>query len=279
MSLITLTLRSFRWKILLNPFQNISTLVLFRWQVGGLFVNNMISRMGEFTRAYWTGHKSAISKSTVMATIVVERVLDVFSIALVAVLVLFFIGFDKLNSLLNFQNVITAFIILLILILSITWIMKRFDKEFLFQKLKNLLPAKMAPMLDNFVAGLKIVQDKEELVKISLLSPIIWSIDIAIIAVVSTSLELNLTLMQAGFVMVGFILGAMIPAPAAVATYEGGGVAALAILGIEKSLALSFILLLHASQLFLITSLGIPVLIIEGFNPKKLFENTKNNSG
>lgn len=279
-SLVTFFLRALRWQILLQPFQKIATFTLLRLQIGGLLINNLLPlRMGELARAYWTGHKTAISRSTILATIFLERILDVSSIAFLAVLLLFAMGFYQLNTLLNFRNAAIFFSVILTLCLSIRWIKERLGKNLVSQKLKNHLPETMLGALENFLSGLKIVQNKTEIIKLSSLSLLIWCVDITILLIFSRSLSFNLTWRQSGLTMVGLILGALIPAPGGVTTYEGGGVAALTFLGIKKSLALSFMLLLHAAQLFWVTLLGIPVLLMEGFSPKKLLKNSSGNSG
>ena len=101
-------------------------------------------------------------------------------------------------------------------------------------------------------------------------------VGIAAVAIISRCLGLDLSWPQAGLLMVGLILGVMIPAaPGAAGTYEAGGVAALGILGFERTLSFSFILLLHSFQFVSILTLGIPVLIAEGFNPKEMMREAQ----
>src|SRR3989344_1013263 len=108
-SLITFWLRAVRWRILLSPFQKIPLLTLLRWHIGALLINNLLPlRMGEITRAYWAGHKSSISKSTIFATIVLERLLDVLSLASITVALLFYMGVGRMDSFLTGGNLAAA---------------------------------------------------------------------------------------------------------------------------------------------------------------------------
>src|SRR5438105_9587376 len=51
LSLATFWLRARRWKIMLAPFQDLPASTLMRWQIGGLFINNILPlRAGEFAR-------------------------------------------------------------------------------------------------------------------------------------------------------------------------------------------------------------------------------------
>jgi uncharacterized membrane protein YbhN (UPF0104 family) len=71
----------------------------------------------------------------------------------------------------------------------------------------------------------------------------------------------------------------MVPAaPGAAGTYEAGGVAALGMLGVDQTLALSFVLLIHVVQFLVVLAAGIPILIAEGFNPKALMKTTETES-
>lgn len=271
-------LRAVRWQILLQPFQTVPQLALLRWQIGALLINNLLPlRMGELGRAYWAGHKTTIPKSTVFATIVLERILDLATIASIAVLFLILTGLFKMNSLFTFKKGILIVLIGCAALAIYKFYGSKISKNELLNKLKSFLPEKIHLIFEKFVHGLGIIKDKKEFSKVTLISPIIWSVDITIILIVSGALNLNINWLESGIVLVGLLLGVMIPAaPGAAGTYEAGGVAALSLLGVEKTLALSFILLLHSFQFLVVLILGIPILIAEGFNPKTIFQNMKN---
>lgn len=276
-SLITFWLRALRWKILLKPFQKISTLILARWQIGGLLINNFLPlRIGELARTYWAGHKSTLSKSTVLATIMCERILDIASIAFLSILLLFLTGYYKLMNLVMVQNILIAFSVLFIVILFFKFYLNRFNHLSFSSKLKNTLPEKWVLLFEKFISGLKIFKNGTELTKVIFISLVTWSVDIAIVMILSESLKLNLSWSQSGLTMAGLVLGVMVPAaPGAIGTYEAGGVAALMFMGFEKTVALSFVFFLHAFQYLFILMIGIPILMIEGFNPKKMLKNEK----
>ena len=277
-SAATFWLRAARWQILLEPFQKIKALTLLRWQIGGLLINNLLPlRMGEIARAYWAGHKSAISKSAVMATIVVERVLDISSIAVLGMVILFVTGFYRCNfSCLTFKNSLLFLILISTLVMICRFYSQRLTAQALMNKARAVLSEKLFSMMEKFITGLKILKDKREVIKVFSLSLVIWSIDIGALAVISRTLNLNLTWIKSGLVTIGLILGVMVPAaPGAAGTYEAGGVAALSLIGVEKTLALSFILLLHTFQYLYVLMIGIPVLIMEGFHPKQFMKSMK----
>lgn len=276
-SLFSFYVRGYRWQVLLQPFQKIRTFVLIRWQVGGLLVNNLLPlRMGEVARAYWAGHKSSISKTSVFATIVMERFLDVASIGLASILFLAMLGLNQGEAKGRFQIAVAATVLFAAAIGAAVLYWKRSDKTKLREKLDRLLPQKISALIHKFASGLSIFQDRSGLAKVTLLSPFIWSLDIIVLQIFSRSLDLDLTFLQAGLLVVGLILGVMVPAaPGAAGTYEAGGVAALTLMGFDKTRAFSFVLLLHAFQYVFIMILGIPCLAMEGFNPKQMYAEMK----
>lgn len=82
-------LKALRWSLLLSPTHQVSGLKLVPSMMAGAVGNNLLpAHAGEVVRVYFAGNKFAIPKSTVLATLVVERLLDViivvvlFSIAM-----------------------------------------------------------------------------------------------------------------------------------------------------------------------------------------------------
>ncbi len=273
-SLIAFYLRAVRWQILLLPFQKISPWVLLRWQVGGILVNNLLPlRMGELARGYWAGHKSSVPKSTVIATIVLERSFDLAALIMITAVLFPLMGITKGNPHFTPRNIVLGFIMAAALLAGALFLFKKKSPETLLVKLKKLLPEKLGTIIGNFITGLHVLKDKKEVIKLLLLSPFIWAVDIFVIAIFSRSLDLNLSWLESGVTMGGLVLGMMVPAaPGAVGTYEAGGVHALALIGRDPTLAFSFIALLHVLQMAFIFLVGIPALMIEGFNPKKFYK-------
>jgi len=84
-------LKAVRWSLLLSPAKKISGAQLVPAMMAGAAGNNLLpAHIGELVRVYFAGKKFDVSKSTVLATLVVERLFDlitvlvIFSIALLA---------------------------------------------------------------------------------------------------------------------------------------------------------------------------------------------------
>ncbi len=80
--------RAWRWRILLYPIKRVGTGEAFGPMMLGFFGNNVLpAHMGEFLRMFVAAHHFKVTNAAVLATLVVERVLD-----MVAVAVLFGLG-------------------------------------------------------------------------------------------------------------------------------------------------------------------------------------------
>jgi uncharacterized protein (TIRG00374 family) len=82
-------LRSYRWGIILRPLEKIDQLSLFSvTAVGFLAIAAIPARLGELARPYLIAKRSKIKMSSALGTVIVERVLDSFSVLTIAVIVL-----------------------------------------------------------------------------------------------------------------------------------------------------------------------------------------------
>ena len=73
-------LRAFRWRYLLDPIRRLDTGALFSSLMIGYAANTVVpAHLGEFLRAFVLSKKRRVAMSSVFATIVVERIIDVFT--------------------------------------------------------------------------------------------------------------------------------------------------------------------------------------------------------
>ena len=82
--LISHFLRALRWKIFLLPITKINTKSLFSAVAIGYPANSFLpGHMGGLIRAFYLGRKHDILISTSLASILLERIIDVFSLAII----------------------------------------------------------------------------------------------------------------------------------------------------------------------------------------------------
>ena len=81
--LVSLLFRSLRWQTLLRHMRLIKVTRLYPAVIVGYMANNLLPmRMGELVRSYYVGEREGISKTSALATIFIERLLDALTLLL-----------------------------------------------------------------------------------------------------------------------------------------------------------------------------------------------------
>jgi len=89
--LFSFWLRALRWHYLMAPIKRITPGPLFSALMIGFMANNLLpAHLGEFVRAYVLGRRESVSKSSVLATVVVERIFDGLTILTLFLVSVFF---------------------------------------------------------------------------------------------------------------------------------------------------------------------------------------------
>jgi glycosyltransferase 2 family protein len=93
--LISHWLRAERWRLLLHKEQgNLPRTTLFAGVMMGYFFNNLIPRLGEITRPVYVARQQGLSSSNLIGTIVVERLIDLLTMALLALFAVIYLVSD-----------------------------------------------------------------------------------------------------------------------------------------------------------------------------------------
>lgn len=260
LSLMTNIFRSYRWKFVLDPIQKIGIPSLFSGVAIGYMANNLLpARLGEFVRAYIIGKKEGISKTSTLATIVVERIFDGLTLLFFLVLISLFFSMPVWVKRVGFIAAV------FFLSLSAFLIILMFNKDIgvrLVERGLGFFSSRMGKrasrLSDYFLSGLAIVNHKKDIAIVFLFSVIVWLVEGTTYYVVSLSFDINLPLYVPILTVVIVNLGIMIPsAPGYIGTFEFFCISALALFFVEESTALSFAIVLHAVLFVPITVIGL----------------------
>jgi len=273
LAVVSLWVRAYRWKYLLSPVKKIGIPSLFSSTMIGFMANNLLpARLGEFIRAYSIGSKENISKSSALATIVIERVFDGFTVLsfLAIVLVFFdFPGWVRKGGYFAFGFFMGVLVFLIFLRLRTKKVIKRMDSLLRFlpvsarDKLKN--------MLYSFAEGLQVLKNSGDLVMVIIFSVAVWLVMASAFEFAIMAFDLKVPIYAAFVLMVILALGVMIPSsPGFVGTYHYLCIASLALFAISKDVALSFSIVAHASGFIPITLIGLYYLWRESLSLRSL---------
>jgi uncharacterized protein (TIRG00374 family) len=250
-------IRALRWKYLMAPIKKDCSLSnLFGAVMIGYAVNNVLPRVGELVRPYVLGQKEKVSKSATLATVVVERILDLLSFYFITcvALAVYPHALDPFFS--NAESVrpffyIGAFAGLCFFLL----LFFKADTFFRYCMLmKKITPkkysAKIDHILDSFARGLGVIKMKDKFAVIILLSIAIQGIYalgmyepfFAFSSLVKPELDFGASVVLLIVSSIAWIL----PAPGAMGTYHSFlTIAMVKLYGVDTATALSYSIVTH----------------------------------
>ena len=267
--------RALRWKFILDPLKKISTRNLFEVVMIGNLANNILpARIGEVVRAVVLGKTEGISKIASLATIVMERILDVITLVIILIIASRYLplGGSKNNIIIIAATASVCF-------LSLFLILLKYRQEWLFKTSKKFLEPispKIAlhaqKSLHNFLEGLQVLKQGKHLIAISFLSGIIGLVLGAIYYFVAIGFDIKLSLPGLLFLLSVICLGIMIPSsPGFIGTFHYFCIQALFLLGVkDKNLALSYAIVVHLIQYIPESLLGLLFFWKKGFSLREI---------
>jgi len=266
--MVIFALRAYRWKYLLILQKNIPFFPVFSATSIGFFANNVLPfRAGEFLRAYVIGRGENVSKSAVLGTIVVERIIDVLTLLFIAVIAIIFLPIPKTPQyeMIKYFGIILLIIELSVIIFCFMLVTRRnFTLRFTDRVLK-ILPGKIQEggknIIKSFLDGLEIMKATQHFFRLIVSSFAIWFVAFLQIYIMLSAFNVNLnifTMIVASIVNMVLISFALtIPsAPGFVGTFHAAAKEGLVMFSVDANIASGFSVLLHASSYLPITLTG-----------------------
>ena len=246
--------RGARWRILLAPIAPLRYRRVLGYTYIGYLANNVLpARLGELYRSHALGEGEGVSRTTVLGTVVVERVVDtvmVVAIAAVAVLVLSVRGAMSSAVLLGL-----AFISLVVIVLGLGIAAHRLPGAARATEIIARRP-RLLELLRRLREGLAVAGRPSVLIGAIAFSALAWAGSTATFLAAGQAVGVQLTLAQAALMTSGVALVSIVPAgPGFVGTFELTVVAIADSLGIPRDSAFALGLLVHL-VILATTSLG-----------------------
>jgi len=262
-------LRSYRWGVILQPMEKIDQFILFSvTSVGFLAIASIPARIGELARPYLISKRSSIKMSSALGTILVERVLDSFTVLAIAVIVLFLTDLPPWMI----KSSIIFFLLALVMFCFIVFLILRRDAALkLINRILSKLPGKFAHKIDevihHFIDGFQIITNIKFLLYLFFLSTFVWLVDVLAIYMLLKAFGFTLPVMASFVVMIILIVGIAIPtAPGYIGNWHFACVLALSFFGLAKVEALSFAVVYHFLSMLIVVVLGIVFLPFNKFS-------------
>jgi glycosyltransferase 2 family protein len=269
--------RAWRWRYLLLSLKPVPVIPLFRSTMLGFLGNYLLPlHAGELVRAVSIGQTQNISKSSALGSIVLERILDGITLALIPFLLIAVLDLPawvvQINAVLFGIYVVgLAFVMLS----ALGWRMDIWLKWLL-----RLLPQRMAFRLgwtaDLFFQGMNGLNRLRVLLPVSFLSLLCWLLHGMYYYLLFQALDLNLSLWAALILQAVIGIGIMLPAgPGYVGNFEYATVLGLALFGIDKEEAFAYSLLAHSFQFFPVVFVGLLLAVRGGLSRRVEAQKTE----
>ena len=252
-------LRALRWKLLFKMKDGVNTYSLFQYELIGYFGNNILPlRLGELLRTYMLGKQYSLPKPYVFGTIVLERILDTFSLVFLSLLLLIIYPLNDFIRNYIYLGILISLVILFLLLALNKMNLVKINKGFL-------------SFIARFVDGFKNIKYKK-IPNLSILSILIWCVYWLDVHLIQAAFGFSMTISHSLLLLVVTTLFMSIPsAPGMIGTFHLGVKYVMVILFVDSyifttSQVASFAIVLHAYGYISYTVIGAIYFVRSQFN-------------
>jgi len=252
--LVDVGARGARWRALLAPIRPLPYPHVLGYTYVGYLANNVLpARLGELVRSHALGEGEGISRTTVLGTVVVERIVDtliVVGVAAVAVVLLDVGGVVSTAVVLG-----AGFVGVLLVGLALAVTSHRLPGAQRVTALAERVP-KALELARRLRDGLAVVGRPSAVGAAVLLSILAWSASIATFVIAGAAVGITLSPVQGALLSSGVALATIVPSgPGYLGTFELTAVGIASQYGVDTNAAFALALLAHA-MILLVTSVG-----------------------
>jgi uncharacterized protein (TIRG00374 family) len=283
-------LRAWRWTLLLNVLpsnqnkqpERVPIVLAFKSLMIGYMANYAAPRLGEVVRTSHMAARRHLPFGSVLGTVIAERVLDVFSLALALLTLPILLGpdlqrvwlevFNDVDSSRFGTTILWGFLILSVLVVGAVLFIRK-------KRAREGSSSKVAALILSFKDGVASILRTGKFVQLSLSTVLIWACYTLMgfwpFYIFGMTETYGLTIVQGWSLMLLGSIGVLIPSPGGIGSYHYIAITALVGLwGVEQSTASSYAIFTHGGQLILYVIIGFAVLISDGSSWSELMTTT-----
>ena len=281
---INMIVRSYRWGLILKQYKKkISLKTLINFTAIGFFINFLPGRVGEIARGILIARKEKINQSYGLASVIIERLIDVLMVVILFLVSLSFIRDNNTPFMMNLKKIsyfmlpIIVFVFLLFYFINSKKIFSYVEKTICF--LAKILPHKFREkavnFMVNFIKGLRLNLRFVDFLKLFLSSLLVWIVLIPFYWILMKGFDINVSLFETIPFFSITVIAAAIPTPGMAGSLDAGAkLGLIALFKVTESTAVAYTLVFHFLILLLITIFGLISLWMQGLN-FKMIKNIK----
>jgi uncharacterized protein (TIRG00374 family) len=278
--------RAVRWRYLLSPIGPTRFRTVFRATIIGFAALGLLpARAGDVLRPYLVSRQEGLSLSSLFATIVVERVLDL--IAVLSLLALYVTLGADVSGLSSAQvRLVEMFGLAALLLAVVLWVLASHPKrvEELAMSAGRVLPhavaRKLATIAHAFSVGLAVARRPRELVPAVLWSFVIWTIGALEVWIVTRAFGMALPFAGSFLVQALLVVGVAVPTPAGAGSFhEAYRYGMTTFFAAPNDAAIAAAIVLHAISFGPVILLGLVFMAQDGLSLGRLKEMAREAPG
>lgn len=258
-------LRSMRWGAILSPLVKVDLKTLFPVTCIGFMAITLIPmRAGEIVRPSLISIKKQIPLSSTVATVLVERVIDILALVTILFLILVVL---PLPAWVFASGAVFLGISLLLVVIMALFVVKTEESTKFFSPVFKLLPVKLNARINSlirtFIDGFKVISDPKKIVYILFLTLLIWGVSGLAIYTLFFFYNFQIPLVGAFAVMTLTGLGISLPSVSGfLGNFQFACILALSLFNIPKTDALAF-----SMVYYMLAIIGVNVILGLAFLP------------
>lgn len=286
-----LFVRGHRWALFLKPVKRVPWIPL-GWSVCiGFAINNLLpARVGEVARAISVSRKTGLGFGTVLGSVVVERVYDTLSVAILFAASLFLWDFsgpmDKLAAVayekqgwVISQDQAAVSMAILVGAVLVTVIFLKWKTElslrlagFFLRPFPARWREKVLTLMRNFIGGLTQTTNPLEVIWIVFMSAMLWIISLASVWIGLRACHVDAGVTESIFVLMSMVIAVSIPAaPGYVGPYHFLACQAILLTcNVDYNHAMGAAIVIHLANYLPQTASGLYALAREGLSLKEI---------
>jgi hypothetical protein len=283
-------LRGYRWGLLLKPHKkNIPLVTMYNYTVIGFLLNLLPGKVGEPARGILLANEIKISRSYGLASVVLERLIDMFMVLILFMVALFFMPAIQAEKLASLKN-ISLIVFPLIVVFFIMFYLLNTERMFIYVERLIRFVAKMAPsrirerlinFAINFVKGLRLNLSVPDYLKLMFLSALVWLSLIPFYWLLMQGFEFgrSIDIMETVPYFCVIVASASIPTPGMAGSFDAASKLTLnQLYGVETNAAAAYTLLAHFLILAVMIIPGLIAFWSKGIHMSTIKEMKKDSS-
>lgn len=255
--------RAVRLRYLIHTDKKLSVFHLFAATMIGYAGNTVLpAHLGEVIRANVIGHRYKLPTTTVLATLLIERLIDTLTVLVLMVLTLIIYPFPKWVTQSGYiLAAATAFMFLVLYLLKIKEKRTYAVLNFFLSLLPRGVSKKIADLIDSFVNGISGLKRKRDIIFLIFYSILIWTAYWLLLVCVFLAFDLfnayNIHVVASLVLLVITVIAIIVPSsPGYIGTYHFLCQFSLGLFGVPESVGLSFAFVAHAINTLATAAVG-----------------------